>query len=129
MKKKTKMVKMVEMSPFEVDVKGIKVGNGKTCYVELYPKKDKHSRSNIDVLRLNLENKFGSKQYFDMTPDEALEIASTLDNAVYWWLCGYKPYRKEWGGEIKKLDKKLGKIKRDVKKEEEMLEKSGRIKV
>lgn len=93
-------------------IKNFTCGNlSEQITVEAYPKKMKHDRSDIDVLRFTMTNSEGEKQVIDMTPDEALEIAGYLNTAATFWLMNYKPYWDTFMKRKRELAKKLKKKK------------------
>lgn len=85
-----------------------------SIHVELNPKKEKAKdyieevQNEIDVLRLHLRNGKDQKRYFDMTLDEACEIAQVLTTAVgiYLMNCS-KEYKREVVDKKAKLTKQI----------------------
>lgn len=98
--------------PLQRRIKNFKVGNPQDgqLFVEVYPRSGKHDRSDIDVIRLKLKSVDGVEhREFDMTPDEALEIGSILNQAGMFWLINYKPYWDTFMKRKRDLDKKFNK--------------------
>ena len=101
------MKKTIEITPINKRFKNFKCGS-EQVYVEAYPKKGKHDRSDIDVLRLTVkEADTGDIKEIDMTPDEALEISGHLNTAAMFWIMNYKPYWETFMKRKRELDKKL----------------------
>ncbi len=106
MKEKTMKVKIITRR-----FKHFKAGDEQT-YVEVYPPKRKHDRSDIDIFRLVIkakDEKTGKEELkeLDMTPDEALMIANDLTNATMFWLINYKSYWDTFMKRKRELDKKM----------------------
>jgi hypothetical protein len=90
-------------------IKNFRIGHpdDEQLLVEVYPKTKKHDRSDIDIIRLSLKSLDEKEsRYFDMTPDEALEIAQALTNAGMFWLMNYKPYWDTFMKRKRELDRK-----------------------
>jgi hypothetical protein len=68
----------------------------------------KDSHYSFDCVRLSLKQIDGQLQIVDMTPDEALEVASVLINSVQFFLLENKEYAKFIKREKKPNDKKTG---------------------
>ena len=104
------MKKNIEIKELTHRIKNFKVGNEQS-YVEVYPKTKKHDRSDIDIFRLvmnSIDENDGATQLkeVDMTPDEAIELSSTLSLALSFWLINYKPYWDTFMKKRRTLDKK-----------------------
>lgn len=90
------------------ELKGAVIG-GEQIRVILFSPDRMHD---FDLIRLKLTTVEGETRQVDMTPDEALEIASCLTTAAMFWLMGdnkdYKKYRDEMD---KAVEERLAKAK------------------
>lgn len=73
--------------------------------VILYPEDSHYS---FDCVRIKLKDIGGTLKQVDMTPDEALELASLLNNAVQFFLLTNPEYDKFIKREKKKHGKETG---------------------
>lgn len=95
------------MKPLQRRIKNFKVGD-RQLEVEVYPKTKKHDRSHFDIFRITLRDASGEHDLsFDMTPDEALDIANVLSTASMVWMMNYKPYWDEFMQPKRKLTRNI----------------------